>query len=95
MAEVSASVAASVAARVATEMAAQMAADVTARLVPLLVSQILKDYEPAQPVFNISLPPMASAFSVIVPETEEEIEVTERSLDGSMKKATKTTRHKK
>lgn len=54
---------------------------------------------PAQetPIVNVNVAAAESPapiVNVIVPETEEEIEVTERNIDGSMKRAKKTRRKK-
>ena len=85
-------------------VAREVATDMITYIVPAIMEEIFKRYQPAQPAITVNLPPMQTsvslpamspAFSVVVPETEDEIEIVERNIDGSMRKATKTTRHKK
>ena len=85
---------------VSAAIAREVATETITQIVPAIIEEIFKRYQPAQPAITVNLPPMAVSLpamspSFVIPESEEEIEIAERNLDGSMRRATKTKKVRK
>jgi hypothetical protein len=95
---VSAQVAAQVSAEIAQSVTQKLCADIISGSFKLLSAHFEARLAQLQPQVSISLPPMTPtintpAITVSLPDDSgliEETEITERNLDGSLKKAVKT-----